>query len=155
LNELVVDAYTYDGSPAAYSDGTPLCYFGILDAGSDNNVLGDTFLRSAYIVFDLENEEISIGKALFNVSDSKVLEIGKGKNAVPDATGARSAITVAPTATGGGRNNNMPIASGDVTLSVVGFITSTPSSKSGAYARGATWSGLIFSFFITTSTLLF
>jgi hypothetical protein len=39
LNELVVTAYSYDGSPATYSDGTPLCYFGILDAGSDNNVL--------------------------------------------------------------------------------------------------------------------
>lgn len=39
VNELVVDAFTYDGSPATYSDGTPLCYFGILDAGTENNVL--------------------------------------------------------------------------------------------------------------------
>jgi hypothetical protein len=46
LNELVVDAYTYDGRPAKYSDGTPLCYFGILDAGSDNNVL----VRGTYFV---------------------------------------------------------------------------------------------------------
>ena len=39
LRELVVDAYTFDGSSATYSDGSPLCYFGILDSGSDNNVL--------------------------------------------------------------------------------------------------------------------
>ncbi|KAF8249433.1 acid protease [Wilcoxina mikolae CBS 423.85] len=151
LNELVVNAYTYDGSPATFDDGTPLCYFGILDAGSGNNVLGDTFLRSAYIVFDLENEEISIGKALFNVSDSNIMEIGKGKNAVPDATGAKNAITVAPTATGGGRSNNMPIASGDVTLSAVGFATGRPSSRSGAHSRGSLWSGLAFSFLVTMS----
>jgi hypothetical protein len=168
LNELVVDAYTYDGSPASFNDGTPLCYFGILDAGSGNNVLvsvslvvsipfllrfnqGDTFLRSAYIVFDLENEEISIGTVLFNVSDSKIMEIGKGKNAVPGATGARSAVTVAPTATSGGRNNNMPIASGDATLSPGGFVTDKPSSRSGAQSRGPVWSGLVFSFLVTMS----
>ena len=39
LKELVINAYTYNGGPATFSDGTPLCYFGILDAGSDNNVL--------------------------------------------------------------------------------------------------------------------
>ena len=39
LKELVINAYTYNGGPATFSDGTPLCYFGILDAGSENNVM--------------------------------------------------------------------------------------------------------------------
>ena len=39
MNGLVMDAFAYDGSPARYKDGTLQCYFGILDAGSDNNVL--------------------------------------------------------------------------------------------------------------------
>lgn len=46
---------THDGGPAA---------------------LGDTFLRSAYVVFDLTNNEISIGKAKYT-SASNVLEIPK------------------------------------------------------------------------------
>lgn len=48
INELVVDAFSYDGSPAAFSDGTPLCYFGVLDAGSDNNVLVCFPMRGPY-----------------------------------------------------------------------------------------------------------
>jgi hypothetical protein len=39
VKELVLDAFTLDGTPATFSDNTPLCYFGILDAGSDSNVL--------------------------------------------------------------------------------------------------------------------
>lgn len=39
LNELAVDAYQDDGSPATFSDGTLLCYFGILDSGSETSVL--------------------------------------------------------------------------------------------------------------------
>jgi hypothetical protein len=39
LNELVVNAFAFDGIPATYHDGTPLCYFGIMDSGEESNVL--------------------------------------------------------------------------------------------------------------------
>lgn len=39
LRELIVDAYNNEGKPASYTDGTPLCYFGILDAQGGSNVL--------------------------------------------------------------------------------------------------------------------
>ncbi|KAL7274623.1 hypothetical protein RUND412_002455, partial [Rhizina undulata] len=133
LNELAVDAYTDDGSPATYNDGTPLCYFGILDAGNDSNVLGDTFLRSAYVVYDLDNQEISIGNTLYNVTESNVVEIGTGSDAVPDATSALSAVTVAPTAARGNRGNNLPYASGEATRTGGGFIS--PTNTSAAQCR--------------------
>jgi len=40
LSELVVDAKDKSGNPAKYSDGTPLCYWGILSSGDvGTNVL--------------------------------------------------------------------------------------------------------------------
>lgn len=82
------------------------------------------------------------------------MEIGEGKNAVPDATGARSAVILAPTATGRRRNDCIPYVSGDVTLSPGGCLTATPSAKSRAHACAITWSGLIFGLSIATSALL-
>ena len=102
---------------------------------------GDTFLRSAYIVFDLENEEISIGKARYNVTDSKILEIGKGKGSVPGATAAEHVVTAIPTATGGGRSNNMPLVSGDMTRIPGGFATGKSSAAS---ALGVSDTGIFF-----------
>lgn len=40
---------------------------------------GDTFLRSAYVVYDIDKEEIGLAQTKFDVSDSDVMEIGKGK----------------------------------------------------------------------------
>jgi len=104
-------------------------------------------------VFDLDNEEISIGKALFNVSKSNIMEIGKGKNAVPDATEARNPVIVAPTASDGGRNENMPFAPGGATLTQGGFLSATHPAKSGAHASAVAWSGLIFGLPAAISTL--
>lgn len=39
LHELVVDAFDNEGNPATFTDGTLLCYFGILDAQGGSNVL--------------------------------------------------------------------------------------------------------------------
>lgn len=40
---------------------------------------GDTFLRSAYVVYDIEKEEIGLAQTKFDSSSSDVVEIGKGK----------------------------------------------------------------------------
>lgn len=93
---------------------------------------GDTFLRSAYVVFDLDNEEISLGKTLYNVIGSDILEIGAGKNSVPDAIVAKNPVTLAPTETGMGRTNNMPYASGTLTRTAGGFCTTTAGPRSSA-----------------------
>lgn len=93
---------------------------------------GDTFLRSAYVVYDLDNEEISLANTLFNVTESKILEIGTGKNSVPDATGALSAVTVAPSGEGG-RINSTPYVTGYMTRAATGT-NPTETSRSAAPA---------------------
>lgn len=99
LNEMVVDM-----GPYRFGDGTRACVFGIAPADSHIPILGDTFLRSAYVVYDLDNNEISLAKTRFHSTGDEILEIGSGEDAVPDATGVSAAVTsVEATATSGGR----------------------------------------------------
>ncbi|KAL8813475.1 MAG: hypothetical protein Q9223_007025 [Gallowayella weberi] len=60
------------------------CIFGIAPTRFGNFfILGDSFLRSAYVVFDLENYEISLAQTNFDATTSSIIEIGKGKGSVP------------------------------------------------------------------------
>ena len=80
-----------------------LCVFGIAPSENSTAVLGDTFLRSAYVVYDLANNEISLAQTNFNATNSQVSEIGKGSTSVPNATPVVSAIQAAVSQTGGVR----------------------------------------------------
>ncbi|KAH8692912.1 aspartic peptidase domain-containing protein [Talaromyces proteolyticus] len=73
------------------------CIFGIMpgsESDGSSALLGDTFLRSAYVVYDLGNNEISIANTNFNPGDDDILEIGTGVTAVPGATPVTSAISI-------------------------------------------------------------
>ncbi|KAK2734541.1 hypothetical protein FQN57_001646 [Myotisia sp. PD_48] len=105
MDELVIDlGPDENGREARFNDGTKACVFGIAPAGRSISILGDTVLRSAYLVYDLVNNEISIAKTRFNAAGDHIVEIGTGPDAVPDATGVSSAVTSAvATITEGGR----------------------------------------------------
>lgn len=84
MNELVI--------VAGVDQGQPICILGIGPAGDSTPVLGDTFLRSAYVVFDLTNNELSIAQTDFNSTSSNVLEISNS-SAIPSATAVANAVT--------------------------------------------------------------
>lgn len=86
VDELVLDLITASGKRPTFRNGQTACLFGIAPAGSGTNVLGDTFLRSAYVVYDLDNNQISLAQTVFNTTASNVLEITSGTSGVPDAT---------------------------------------------------------------------
>lgn len=46
------------------------CYFGFEDGGSSDFILGDTFLRSAYIYYDLTDKTISLAQASYSSSSN-------------------------------------------------------------------------------------
>ncbi|KAK3905832.1 aspartic peptidase domain-containing protein [Staphylotrichum tortipilum] len=92
MNELVLDLITSSGRRPTFSNGVPACLFGIGPAGGGMYVLGDTFLRSAYVVYDLDNNKIALAPTLFNSTASKVVEIGKGENSVPGATRVQNPV---------------------------------------------------------------
>jgi hypothetical protein len=118
MGELVIPISTGGGTPK-FPDGVAACLFGIAPAGSSISVLGDTFIRSAYIVYDLSNNEISIAQTDFNATTSNIVEIGTGTSAVPDATAVANSVA----ATGGSQGSDN---SGSVNL---GSSTSTAGAE--------------------------
>ena len=95
LNELVITA--------GEQRGEPVCILGIGPSGDSISVLGDTFLRSAYVVYDLSNNEIALAQTRFNATSSNVQEIQSGDDGVPSATLVQNAVSSAAYVGGGGR----------------------------------------------------
>ncbi|KAK1990980.1 acid protease [Colletotrichum falcatum] len=102
LEEMVLDNL---GGVAGQLEGlTPFgrpCMFGIQSSatfGVESErfaLLGDTFLRSAYVVYDEANRQVGIAQANLNASGSNVVELGAGGTALPTATGVASQVTTA------------------------------------------------------------
>lgn len=128
-NELVITA--------AVSRGQPVCILGIGPAGNSVSVLGDTFLRSAYVVYDLENNEISLAQTNFNASSSTVREIQRGAQGVPGASVVPNAVSTAAVASGGPRVNG-PTVTGTLTSTagVYPVATAAPWLAAGVGAAG-------------------
>lgn len=101
LSEFVTPLLTTDGSQPTFANGDPACTFAITAAGDNPILFGDSFLRSAYVVYDLENEEIGIAQTNFdsNRGDSDVVAFQQSSG-IPDAVSTASAASVAQTFTG-------------------------------------------------------
>ncbi|KAI5464015.1 aspartic peptidase domain-containing protein [Mariannaea sp. PMI_226] len=75
------------------------CMFGIgsaSDYGVDDDsfaLLGDTFLRSAYVVYDLANQQIGIAQSNIDTSDSNIVSLKASDTALPSVTGVSSSET--------------------------------------------------------------
>ncbi|PYI27664.1 putative yapsin [Aspergillus indologenus CBS 114.80] len=98
------------------------CIFGIVPSQAGMNLLGDTFLRSAYVVYDLANNEISVANTNFSPGKDDILEIGTGTKAVPGATLMPSAVS---SATGNGVEPTGTGAVSEPTILVSGTVTLT------------------------------
>ncbi|KAM3437353.1 hypothetical protein NHJ13734_004675 [Beauveria thailandica] len=110
LRELVLPVVSANGRSPKLEDGRRACLFGIFPSGKGARVLGDTFLRSAYVVYDIANNQVSLAQSNFDAkpSGSNVVEIGTGKDQLPDAT-------VAPTPVAA--MSGLPISGGAATSS--------------------------------------
>lgn len=102
FNELVLDVGSSGGQPLTFQNGQDACVFGIAPAQGSEPVLGDTFLRSAYVVYDLTNNEISLAQTNFNSTTDDIVEITKSSG-VPGATDVASPVTTVAAETGGAR----------------------------------------------------
>ncbi|KAF2968893.1 hypothetical protein GQX73_g4694 [Xylaria multiplex] len=92
MKELVLDLVTSSGRRPTFTNGVEACLFGIAPAGSGTNVLGDTFLRSAYVVYDIDNNQISLAQTSFNATKSDISEIPTGTS-IPGATVVSNSVT--------------------------------------------------------------
>lgn len=90
MDELVLDLVISGPAPtfsAGEYKGEDACEFGIQNT-TGINLLGDTFLRSAYVVYDLENNQIGMAATDFNATDSNIVAFASKGAAIPSATAA-------------------------------------------------------------------
>ncbi|KAL7621262.1 hypothetical protein AAE478_008579 [Parahypoxylon ruwenzoriense] len=129
VDEMVLDnvrAYEKLGLEVPPLPFDNVCSFG-LQPSSDYYLLGDTFLRSAYVVYDLTNKEIALAQANVNSIESNILEITE-ESGIPDVTGVASQVSVTQTATG------LPGGLGGALPTVTVTATGTPPGQNGENA---------------------
>lgn len=90
MDELVLESAGVTLSNGRHK-GTSACVFGIQaqpssDGSPNNALLGDTFLRSAYVVYDLENNQVAIAPTKFNASSSNVVPFPSKGATIPSST---------------------------------------------------------------------
>jgi hypothetical protein len=121
-----------------------VCSFGIMAGSQGLYLLGDSFLRSAYVVYDLDNHQIAIGQANLNSTSSNVMEIQSGSSGIPQVTGVASQVTVAQSVTGlpapgrqtgtasAGASGASGTSGGQATVTVTSGSGSSPSASNAA-----------------------
>lgn len=99
MDELVLDLFS--SGTATFSSGKykgeSACEFGIQNSTSEPYLLGDTFLRSAYVVYDLVNNQIALAQTDFNATDSNIVAFASSGAPIPSATEAPSQAAVTQT----------------------------------------------------------
>ncbi|UNI15918.1 hypothetical protein JDV02_002402 [Purpureocillium takamizusanense] len=69
------------------------CIFGIQGTSFSNitdskfGIIGDTVLRSAYVLYDAENKQIGIAQANIASNDSDIVDLKSGDSTIPNVTG--------------------------------------------------------------------
>ncbi|KAK9448116.1 aspartic peptidase domain-containing protein [Limtongia smithiae] len=104
VSEFLFELTDTDGNVARFTNGESACIFGMLpntDIGV--SILGDVFLRSAYVVYDLSNDVIGLAQTVFDETDSDIVAIN---STIPGAvtataTGDSSEATVSAQSSGG------------------------------------------------------
>ena len=96
LSELI---YSTEG-PSYGFPFSSVCELGISTVGpplifgeSNPYILGDTFLRSAYVVYDLTHNEIGLGQTNFGSTTSNIVELKAADSGIPALTGVASGVT--------------------------------------------------------------
>ncbi|KAK6350389.1 hypothetical protein TWF718_003581 [Orbilia javanica] len=98
MTELILPLTKYSGGMAKNLDGSDICALGIASSPRETVCLfGDTFLRSAYVVYDLDNARVAMAQTNFDPIGQNIIEIGVGKDSVPSV--GTWAMTIMATST--------------------------------------------------------
>jgi hypothetical protein len=58
-----------------FKNGNTACRWGILPSDGNPNLFGDTFLRSAYVVYNIDGNQVGIASTNFNATTEDIREI--------------------------------------------------------------------------------
>lgn len=99
LGEFVTPIYNEDGEQPTFRDGAgTICSWGLMSSGTGPILFGDAFLRSAYVVYDLTNNQIGMAQTNFNATDTNVVEISA--STIPGASITATAVMASQTFSG-------------------------------------------------------
>ena len=99
LGEFVSPIYNEEGVQPKFKDGAgTICSWGLMSSGTGPILFGDAFLRSAYVVYDLTNNQIGMAQTNFNATDTHVVEISG--SSIPGASITASAVMASQTFSG-------------------------------------------------------
>ena len=142
VSQIIGQQY-FDAS--GFSDPSGGCDFGFGPPIQGVVILGDTFLRSAYAVFDIDNNQAAIAQAAYGVSSSSVVVIPSGttlpmvtSTATASGTqlsGAAATSEYAPASGTYESAQGTTIAAGSPTFNL-GVTQQTGSSSGGASSSG-------------------
>jgi hypothetical protein len=138
ISELVfplTGAFSTNGSATPDVPFASPCALGISGSGGESNTLGDTFLRSAYVVYDLSNNLIAIAQTNFNSTTSSIVEFQASATGIPIVSGVAMGVTgVTETATGplGVGTKTTTTGSSAATTGTVKTTTGTVEATTGA-----------------------
>ena len=102
LSEFITPLETTDGSTPKFQNGKDACAFAMEAAGSNPILFGDSFLRSAYVVYDLDDAQIGLAQTNFNakLSGGNVQAFQASSSGIPDASSTATDAVAAETFTG-------------------------------------------------------
>ena len=126
---------------STYDDGTDACYFNVDADPYGEATLGDSFMRSGYFVYDLENNVVAIAQANVNATSEDITAIPSGTS-IPGCSSTNTLViseaavqtALGPMETQGGfiRNGNP----GTPTFALGSAATATGSSSGGNGGSG-------------------
>lgn len=107
MSELVLSAYSgrvptfpRGSYPNGNYEGQQICNFGIQNQTDDRipYLLGDTLLRSAYVVYDLVNNQIGLAPTKFdvNINDTDITPFSSNGAKIPKGTAVTGDTTTGP-----------------------------------------------------------
>ena len=140
ISEMINDASITPG--ATFKDGKPVCSLfvdSVINDPSGSIILGDSFLRSAYVVYDLQNNEIALGQTVYNATSSNIKVIPSGSG-LPGVSSVATAAAATATYTG------IPAPSAAATTAIPNDNPGTPTFSLGPAASstgGGTKSGSV------------
>lgn len=83
---------TFNDSTAVMQDGRAVCTIALGYSPVDFSRLGDPFIRSTYLYFNLDQHTISIASPVSNITTSDIVAVGQGP--IPSLTGNGANVSV-------------------------------------------------------------
>ncbi|KIN07638.1 hypothetical protein OIDMADRAFT_186420 [Oidiodendron maius Zn] len=109
--ELIYDADIFVGGQPNVNISNP-CALGFMAQDGEPYVLGDNFLRSAYVVYDLKNNLIALGQTNFDSTTSSILDFPADATTIPVTSGVATSAVVEPSGNNGVSESATPSTDG-------------------------------------------